>query len=408
MKQKTDNPENKTLKNLTKEQLIEIINKTSDKNEFFKKEINQYLNKNKDNFEYANNHSEYSALWDEAEEIISKFNEYGGGSEDEEEIAYCNLSKIVELFNKNKLDKETKREFINKCFEQYYYGNSGFEDLLRDSVFEVCTTKEDWLFVIDKLKKSNSNYDTKCILGIYRDKLKDEKTYLNLRMADLNSGMDYYDLVDYYSKNSEIEKAINLAKEGIKKGTGRIIDLIDFLLEFYIKDKDYENTLKYKVLSFKEDSSFEKYIEIRKFLNKKNSKIILNEINEIVKSDRDGKLKAKINYFNKNYQQVLEYVRNNQEADFLYASRFKEWAQKLEKHFPQELIKIYLKKVHRILEFKISKEYHAAEYYLNRVKIIYLSINNKKEWIDLVVKLKQKSEKLPSFQKMLKNIEENY
>lgn len=405
MKQKGENSESEALSSLTKEQLIEIINKTSGKNKFFKKEIEMYLNKNKSQFEQTNNYSEYSALWDEAEEIISKFNEFGGGPEDEEEIVYDNLPKIVKLFNNEKLDKETKKEFINNCFEQYYYGNSGFEDLLRDSIFEVCNTKEEWLFVIDKLNKSSSDYDNECIIGIYRDHLKDHETYLKLRTANLSSGMDYYDLVDYYSKKGKDEKAVNLAKEGIEKGSGRIIDLIDFLLEFYTEENDYENALKYKILSFNESPSFEKYLEIRKFSNIKDKKEVLNRI--LIACGDDG-LKAKINYLNKDYQQVLEYLKNNEEADFLYVTEFKGWAQKLEKHFPHDLIKIYLKKVQRILEFKISKEYSAAGYYLHRIKLIYLGkIKYKKEWEDLFTRLKRKSEKLPSFQKMLKNLEEN-
>ncbi|MEK6793082.1 MAG: hypothetical protein AABX95_04650 [Nanoarchaeota archaeon] len=403
MKRKEDNLKSDTLTNLTKGQLIEIINKTSDKNEFFKREIEKHLKENKSQFEQDNNYSKYSTLWDESEEIISKFNEYGGGPEDEEETPYNNLPKIVELFNNDKLDKETKKEFINNCFEQYYYGNSGFEDLLRDSVFEVCTTKEDWLFVIDKLKKGGSDYDNERIIGIYKDDLKDDETYLKLRMANLKSGMDYFDLVDYYNKKGKNEIAVNFAKEGIEKGFGRIIDLIDFLLEFYTKNDDYENLLKYKILSFRDSPTFEKYVGIRKSSDTKDKKEVLDEI---VNASGDNELKAEVNYFNKNYPPILEYLKSNQEADFIYITRFKEWAQKLEKYFSQDLIKIYLKKVQRILEFKISKEYSAAGYYLHRIKLIYLD-KNKKEWEDLFTKLKRKSEKLPSFQKMLKTLEKN-
>jgi len=237
--------ENSKLKDFTKEQLIEIINKTANKNKSFKQEIEESVNNKQADFEEENNYSKYCSLWEEAEEIISKFNEYGGGPEDEEDIVYKNLPEAVKLFNNSKLDKETKVEFINSCFEQYYHGNLGFEDLLRDSIFEVCSNKEDWLLVIEKLKRSNSSYDAKCIMEIYRDKLNDDETYLKLRMDKLHFGMDYYDLVKYYFKKNKIEKAINLANEGIDKGEGRIIDLIEFLLKYYTKNGDYENTPRY-------------------------------------------------------------------------------------------------------------------------------------------------------------------
>lgn len=394
----------KILENLTKEQLIKIIDEASRKNEQIKKDLKNLAEKNKNLFESQNNYKEYSSLWDEAEEIISEFDELGGGPEEDEDTVHNNLFDIVELFKNNKLDEKTRKEFIENCFE-YYNGNSGFDDALRDSIFEVCTAKEDWLFVIDKLKKSGSDYDNECIIRIYKDNLKDDETYLKLRMANLSSGTDYYDLVDYYSKKGKNEMAVNFAKEGIERGLGRIIDLIDFLLEFYTKNGDYENTFKYKILSFRDSPTFEKYFEIRKSSDIKDKKEVLDEI---VNACENHELKAKINYLNKNYQQVLEYLKSNQEADFLYVTRFKEWAQKLEKYFPQDLIEIYLKKVQRILEFKISKEYSAAGYYLHRIKLIYLGkIKDKKEWEDLFAKLKKKSEKLPSFQKMLKNLEEN-
>ena len=403
---KKRNMEKNILENLTKEQLTEIINKVSDKNESSKKEIEDYINKNKAHFEYANNHSEYSRLWDEAEEIISKFNEYGGGPEDEEEIVDDNLSGIVDLFTNNKLDKKTKIDFINGCFEQYYYGNSGFEDLLRDSIFEVCTTKEDWLFVIEKLKKSLSNYDAECIMKIYKDKLKDDKTYLKLRMAKLNFGMDYYDLVEYYHKKEDIEKAIAIAKEGIEKGAGRIIDLIEFLLRFYTENKDYKNILKYKIMSFKESPSFEDYVKIIKFSNHSDKNAALNELNMIINNSKDEELKAEINYFNGNYQQVLEYVKSYCEG-FFYQEKFKKWAQKLEPIYPKDILRMYMERVKYILKFKISKEYTVAGYYLQRVKLIYLDIiNDEKEWANLLDSLNRDSIKLPSFQKMLKSIGE--
>jgi len=403
---KEKNIEKNILENFTKEQLARIINKVSAKNESFKQEIGDYINKKRAHFEYTNNYSEYSRLWDEAEEIISKFNEYGGGPEDEEEIVYGNLSRIVDLFKNNKLDKNTKIDFINGCFEQYYYGNSGFEDLLRDSIFDVCTTKEDWLFVIEKLKKSLSNYDAECVMNIYKDKLKDDKTYLKLRMVKLNFGTDYYNLVEYYYKKRDIEKAIAIAKEGIEKGAGRIIDLIEFLLKFYTENKDYKNIIKYKIMLFKERPSFEDYVKIIKFSSHLDKKEVINELNMIINNSRDEELRAEVNYFNGNYQQVLEYVKSCCKS-FFYQEKFKEWAQKLESIYPKYILRMYIERVKYILKFKISKEYTVAEYYLQRIKLIYFDIiDDKKEWSNLLGSLNRDSVKLPSFQRMLKSIEE--
>ena len=404
------NKELDVLEDFTKEQLISTIKKAINKNDSFKQEILELVNKDKDNFkkinEDRNNYSEYDALWYEAEPIINSFNELGGGDEDDEAIVYDNLDKIVQLFQSEKLDEETKIEFIDNCFECYFWGNSGFDDLLRDSAFEVCNSKENWQLVIEKLKRSNSDYDADCIIGIYKDKLNDDETYLKLRMADLYFGGDYYDLVEYYHKKNKIEKAVEIAKEGIEKGKGRISDLVEFLLVFYIKNKDYENSLKYYTLSFNEGPSLEKYNEIKRFCKNDDFDKISKKLYESINDGRSKEVKAEIDFINGDYQLVFNYVKEN-ESGIFYGERLKNWTQKLEPHFPKDILKMYLKKIMHILEYKISKEYSVAEYYLRRIKEIYLEIiNNKKEWDDLIYSLKQKSIKLPSFQKILQGLEE--
>src|SRR3989344_1979843 len=355
-----DKSKENILKDFTKEQLISMINEINNKNPSFKQEIEESIDKNKTTFEAKNNYSEYNTLLGESERIISDFDELGGGDEEDESVVYDNLDKIVGLFQQGKLNEKTKKEFIEVCFG-YYGGNSGFEDILRDSIFDVCTSKENWLFVIEGLKKSGSDYDTERIINIYKDKLNDDETYLKLRMNKLHFGMDYNNLVEYYHKKGDIEKAISTANEGIEKGEGRISDLIDFLFEFYFKKEDYDHILKYKILSFKENSSLEKYKAILKFCNKADSERVLNELQKIISIGRDEELKAEI---------------------------------------------IYLNRVMPILEHKSAKEYSSAGYYLGRIKRISSNIlHNKKEWDILLSSLKQKSIKLPSFQKMLQEVE---
>ena len=127
-----NNLQKDALKGFTREQLIATINDVANEVPSFKQEIEKSANKNKTRFENENNNSKYCSLWDEAEEIISEFNEYGGGPEEKEEVVYSNLQEIVKLFNQGKLSEEAKLEFINNCFEQYYYDNSRFEDLLKE------------------------------------------------------------------------------------------------------------------------------------------------------------------------------------------------------------------------------------------------------------------------------------
>jgi hypothetical protein len=67
-------------------------------------------------------------LWENgnnAKPIISQFNEYGGGPEDEEEECSNYLNDIVELAEKGDISTETKSKFMDELFEEYDVGNSG-------------------------------------------------------------------------------------------------------------------------------------------------------------------------------------------------------------------------------------------------------------------------------------------
>jgi hypothetical protein len=66
--------------------------------------------------------------WYDAKSIISQFNEYGGGPEDEEEECYGYLDDIEELAEKGEISTEVKFEFMDELFKEYNVGNSGFDD----------------------------------------------------------------------------------------------------------------------------------------------------------------------------------------------------------------------------------------------------------------------------------------
>ena len=68
--------------------------------------------------------------WDRAEKIIAKFNEFGGGPEEQEERAYAWLEKISELRKNGQLSADARLDFIDEAFSEYDKENSGFEDTL--------------------------------------------------------------------------------------------------------------------------------------------------------------------------------------------------------------------------------------------------------------------------------------
>ena len=109
--------------------------------------------------------------WEKADNIISEFNEYGGGPEDEEEDAYEWLNEISELIDAGNISSDAKLGFFDDAFVEYDMENSGFEDALMDIFFAMCETKEEWEYLVEKLAKRPSDWRKKLIMRIQKNYL---------------------------------------------------------------------------------------------------------------------------------------------------------------------------------------------------------------------------------------------
>ncbi|MEA3514193.1 MAG: hypothetical protein U9R34_01850 [Nanoarchaeota archaeon] len=395
-----------SLNEFTKGQIIHMLERFIREDKAIRKEAIKFIDKNLDQFKKINKKelslAKYDELWEEADEIISKFNLYGGGPEDEEEIVYDNLREITELFNQDNLDEYTKKKFIEKCIRYYFLGNSGFDDILIESIFSICCKKGDWLFVIQKLKEDSKDhsqdYTHDLIMRIYRHELHDYENYLKERMSDLKYGMDYYDLVTYFDERGDKGKAIEAAEEGLAKGEGRISDLIEFMLDYYKKQNDYQNTLKFMICKYQDSPCLGKYKGIKKFCKKRDWGGISKKLYQFVISRSYANIKADIDYHNKDYQLVLNYVQDSYGA-------FDDWAERLEPHFPKEILKRYMQIIHNHVETKKVRNYCEAAHYCRGVKRIFCKImNNKEEWDLFIASLREKYPNLPALQRELRRL----
>ncbi len=392
------------LSKLKKEQILDILSKTMEKDAPFEIKLQNFVDCRFDQLarqnEINDDISKYRELWGEAERIIDELNEYGGGPEEDEDTAYNNLNKIVELFKQGNLHENIKKEFVEKCVYFFDLGNSGMDDALIEACFDICEKRDDWLFLIGKLKKVGRDYATRLIMRIYRNYLNDDEGYLQLRMNNLHYGTDYYDLVKYYNNKGDKQRAFETALEGLKKGEGRIIDLIIYLQEYYKNKKDHANALKYHQLIFKEGPSLDSYKQIKNFCIGDEWKIVSKELYEQISSKEW--IKRQIDFKNKEYQTVFESITT---TEFSFDD---EWARKLEPFFPKELIEIYQQKIKQNIEYKKVGAYFTAVSYCFRVKHILKSTLNKKEdWSRYLNSLKENYPQLPALQRELRRLEDH-
>ena len=171
--------------------------------------------------------------WWNARPIIARFNELGGGPEEDEEEVMDWLGRIVELVRKGRVSTEGKLAFLDEAFEEYDAGNSGFEDALMETFFDVCRTREEWEYLIDKLGAHPSRWRTGRIMRILRDHLHEDGRYLELRTKALEYGSDYWDLARFHLDRGDRDKVVEVAELGALKGQGRCEELFVFLFSHY-------------------------------------------------------------------------------------------------------------------------------------------------------------------------------
>lgn len=338
--------------------------------------------------------------------ILEEHNRYGGGPEEEEDEVFETLDDIVQLFKENKLSLELKHEFIERMFHYYDWENSGMNDMVWDALYDVCNSQKDWLYLIEKLQRKDSEYRKELVMQIYKDKLNDEEAYLRMRQHDLQYGSDYYDLVLFYKNKGNIEMALTIAKQGAERGEGRIVDLLEFLFEHY-KSKDYPAALLYLKKIFAEEAGTEMYKRLKQFAHSDDWASLDTWCRTVLKKQRKTNQLARIQLDNKEYDHVLEYVLEKpSNVFFTYDFSEKEsFAKQLIPFYPEKLLPFYMQKINWCLEQMGRDNYKKAAHYTQFVKDIYTRYLHKEDlWKSFIENIRKTYEKRPALLEEFKGL----
>lgn len=373
--------------------------------------------------------------WEDARSIISDFNELGGGPEDDEEEAYGYLEKISELIKEGGLSTTAKFEFLDEAFKEYNINNSGFEDGLMDIFFEICQTPEEWEYLVKKLDEHPSKWRKERVMIIQKNYLHDEEAYLQERMQILTSGMDYWDLVEFFIEKGDQVKALETAEEGILKGEGWMTMLFEFLWEYFSKKDDIANLERLvqtalsrnteqknmldrlfeyyrskgdyerakdallRSFEFARQQYYAEYKRMKGFLKSPDWKSIEPEIfNKIKEKDFHDYLRICMD--KGMIETVLKSILNPPKNRFGYSIEvdLDEFADELINDFPKEIIEFYWQKAYRNIPSGSRKTYWTAAKYLKKVKGIYFDIlKDEAGWVKRFSDLKSEFKKRPAF-----------
>lgn len=185
----------KMLENAGKDDLIEIISNMSRYSRKAETCITDWCISNNEKYQKRAVEMELERHWEEARAVIQEFNEYGGGPEYDEEDAYGQLRKMDEIVNSHDISWEKRVSILDGMLEEFYVGNSGFDDILMDVADSFCKSNEEKRYLADALAKGGSGYYKGVAASIYQS-IGDHEHYLQTRLANLQYGRNLDKLYD--------------------------------------------------------------------------------------------------------------------------------------------------------------------------------------------------------------------
>jgi len=437
---------NDKIKSLEKEDLCELVDNLISKDSQIRMFILEWLNSR--NNETKNDEIEplpdeetgindelLWEYWENAKDIISEFNQYGGGSEEQEDDVYGWLECITQLIETGNISSHAKNSFLDDAFVEYHKNNSGFEDSLMDLFFEICETEEEWKHLVSKLEKMSSRYEQNLIANIYKDCLQDEQSYLQKRFNMLEYGSDYWDLTQYYYSKGRYNEAVETAMDGISRGEGRLSDLYEFLFDYYAeqgneaeleklagialtkqsdakmvldrlfvyyKDINYTKAKDAMLLSYncqKTKKHFEEYQRMQSFLSKNDWDLIENQIIEEAKKDnlRDYMRICLHKGLNIEVLKIINEPPKNQWSGYIIRD-FDEFALRLKDSFPHEIIEYNIRRAYSFIQNGNRGTYRSSTIYLKNARDIYVDmLNDPKSWEQRISKIRTEFKNRPAF-----------
>ena len=404
----------KLLANQERTELYSIISKLSNYSEDAEEWLLDYCSKKgKKSDSSLIVEKQIQHYWSVAEDIIDDANMYGGTYNEDD--AYDALDKIDELAKKNKISWECRRDIVDSMLEQFYIGNSGFDDTLIDTCEILCQSKEEKLYLADKISESSSDYYRKYAAGIYLKYGKDE-TFIELQSKNLEYGSDYIRLADYYKKNKQMDKAISLVEEALKKCNGRLDEVYEWLFKEYKRKKQERKILDlYKTaIKKRRDVSTmtklmyeyysENYEKKKPYLLKmievcdgKRAKEWYDECKRILTSadfEKESEqlhewLKKKnvhdylqLRIYEENTEEVLKYLKEHpSRRDYYFSIDYNHnLTKQLVSKYPKDIVSIYWKECEGLCVTSNKKNYMEATAILKEIKAICQKEGMQQEW----------------------------
>lgn len=338
------------------------------------------------------------ALWDELDSDLWELNDYGGGDFSAQQYVSDLLYRIKTLLESKKIGQEYRDKILDLVVPYIRDGNAGLDDELDEVARATCYSDSDYRTLARACEAMQDEWKTACARRLYRQ-IGDRSKYLELRRKRMKYGSDFHDLATFYWESGEKEEALRVAEEGLRKGQGRMDELRSFVAR---RAKQSGNREKYVLLEFAQASdclTYEKYMAFKKLCRKKEWELYEPKLIEILEKTR-GSRAIKIRMHRQEFAEVLAILAESKYpvSEWGGADDIKA-AAKLEKRYPEDILRFYLSGLGDLKNKATRKEYVRQAGVMAKVRHMMVDVlEDKPQWRNYAKKVKLGSIKRPAFQ----------
>jgi hypothetical protein len=338
------------------------------------------------------------ALWSELAPDLEELDNYGGGDYALDDRVAELLYQMKKMLDLKKVGPAYRRDILNRVLPFIKSGNAGMDDMLDEVAYAACYSDADLRGLAEAFEDMGGDWRVKNARDIYR-RLGDRDKYIELRKTRMELGADYYDLATFYWEAGEKKKALQVAEEGLRKAHGRMDELRLFVAKRAEAAGDRD---KYITLQFDQTMdrlTLDKYEAFKKICQNDEWERFEPQILARMKNaSRTEQLKIRM--YRKEYDEAIELLTRGRypglewdDADELRI------AKKLEKRYPEEILKYYLTGLGSLTVNEVRKEYSRKAKVMAKVHHVLVTvIGDESRWKEFAVKVKRDNIRRPAFQ----------
>jgi hypothetical protein len=416
VKGKADMAKSKTKKDTALTELIaaapakalsELILNLAENDPEIRRKCFDYLKKNSAVSKMLKRQSEGEAIlsiWAELLPDLEDLDAHGGGPYDVEDQVGELLYEITKRLTSKKVDETYRREILDAVLPFIENGNSGAGDALDELAYAACYSTAELRYLAESLEAMHDDWQTRNARNIYRQ-IGDHDKYLGLRLKHMKVGADFHDLAEFYWETGEKEKSIQIAQKGLKKATGRMVELREFVAERVKESGDRATWIELQFDQATDYLTLDKYKKFKTECTVEEWKAYEPRLLKKMKNSGNTE-QMKIHMDRKEYDSVVNLLSKCSYPQYNFNSDPNvSIAEKLEKRYPEEILKWYISGLGNLSSNQKREEYTRKAEVMAKVRHMLVDVmNDEDRWKKLAVKVKNDNLRRPAFQQEFANI----